>query len=781
MLDNCFEPEKMESSRTPSSNRILNFSPVRFDDAKISVGYLPYRQDGEQVLAQLRREHNTTHVFRRDGDSILAVSVAADAALIGEPRTIRLMEHLGLAAALVRNALLTDLAGMGRTVLRYEPLRFIARDNLLRQIEGISPPRLAGCSTPLGSRDPSRLFLRAEPFIAAIVNVRTIRLIERTAWELMDDGLSLEGFYVGRHVPSDDARIAPHCPLLGRVESRQGSRLRLTDSRDGIETVEAREVWPERRMFAPCLSQVFEECAPKVAELLERHKAALRQGPNRLDRIERTIGYWGRQQYEMAPGMPFKFGALVDSASASFPSLKSVAVPIYVFDQSGSKMDTKNDRGLTKHGPYTAQVFTPHQPTICVVCQQSVKGQVEQFLHKFNQGIKLPQPRDSAELQTNYFEKGFCRKYALPDIQYKFFLAESSSVDSYKKACQRAIEEHGSGRKWDLAFVQGEECFRKLPANSDPYLACKASFLTHQINLQQFQIETTRKPDCELIYILNNMGLATYAKLGGIPWLVKANPISAHELVIGLGCANVGEGRLGGHERFVGITTVFSADGNYHLSNTSKAVSMDEYQTALLETLRDAILKVRRDMNWQPKDHVRLVFHTTFKPFSGKEVNSIKGLLSELSDYYVEYAFVRLSDQHPYMLFDKDQGGVFDRKTKRKKGVYAPERGRYLELGSREMLLWLTGPKEIKRPEHGMPRPVLLSLHRDSTFREMTYLTTQVFTFACHSWRTFQAASEPVTTLYPNRIAKTLGRLSLLDRWNPDVMLGRIGRTTWFL
>jgi hypothetical protein len=63
----------------------------------------------------------------------------------------------------------------------------------------------------------------------------------------------------------------------------------------------------------------------------------------------------------------------------------------------------------------------------------------------------------------------------------------------------------------------------------------------------------------------------------------------------------------------------------------------------------------------------------------------------------------------------------------------------------------------------------------------MTYLTTQVFTFACHSWRTFQAASEPVTTLYPNRIAKTLGRLSLLDRWNPDVMLGRIGRTTWFL
>lgn len=77
------------------------------------------------------------------------------------------------------------------------------------------------------------------------------------------------------------------------------------------------------------------------------------------------------------------------------------------------------------------------------------------------------------------------------------------------------------------------------------------------------------------------------------PWLLKANPTIAHELVIGLGSANIGESRLGERERFVGITTILSGDGNYHLSNSSKAVSMDEYQTALLETLRAAILNVR--------------------------------------------------------------------------------------------------------------------------------------------------------------------------------------------
>jgi hypothetical protein len=122
---------------------VLNFSPIGFDNAEITVGCLPYGEGGEQVLQQLRDDHNSTHVFRRDGpDSILAVSVTSDAALIGEPKTIRLKEHFGLAAALVRNALLTYLAGMGRTVLSYEPMRFIARDDLLRvkQLDGISPP-----------------------------------------------------------------------------------------------------------------------------------------------------------------------------------------------------------------------------------------------------------------------------------------------------------------------------------------------------------------------------------------------------------------------------------------------------------------------------------------------------------------------------------------------------------------------------------------------------------------------------------------------------------------
>jgi hypothetical protein len=50
-------------------------------------------------------------------------------------------------------------------------------------------------------------------------------------------------------------------------------------------------------------------------------------------------------------------------------------------------------------------------------------------------------------------------------------------------------------------------------------LDTKAEFMSNQIPVQEFEIETTDIPDSRLQYVLNNMGLATYAKLNGVPWL----------------------------------------------------------------------------------------------------------------------------------------------------------------------------------------------------------------------------------------------------------------------
>jgi hypothetical protein len=277
------------------------------------------------------------------------------------------------------------------------------------------------------------------------------------------------------------------------------------------------------------------------------------------------------------------------------------------------------------------------------------------------------------------------------------------------------------------------------------------------------------------------MGLATYAKLGRIPWLLKARSPDTHELVIGLGSAAVGEGRLGKRERFVGITSIFGGDGNYYLSNVSKAVSFVRYGDALRNTLRAAIEKVRTGMNWQPGDRVLLIFHSKFKYFSNKEVQAVSDVISEFGEYEVQYAFLHVGEQHPYMIFDTSQRVGMNSETRPPKGQYAPQRGGYLQIGNRDALLCLTGPGDVKRPEDGTPRPLLLSLHPGSSFTDMRYLSEQVYAFACHSWRTFLPVSLPVTIQYSNLIADSLGNLSRRDRWNPDVMLGQIGTTLWFL
>ena len=711
--------------------------------------------------------------------------MTSDAPIIGDPKTIRLKEHLGLTAALVRNALLNRLADLGATSLDYEPIEVVSRKDFLRIAcaHGTAPPDWLGLRLLYQVAIRRIYFYRKEPFIAALVNVRTTRLVERTAAELLGDGFCLEGLYVGRKVPRKDPRIAPEFKLLGCVRSVEGSRLRLTDTRDGIDAVEATDVWPAKDSFADCLSFVFKEDAARISAALERQRAALKQGPAQLDRIRRVVDSLRSRQYEMAPGAPFTFGSFLDDSARDFPELVAAPRPVYVFDHTGSQTSEWHDQGLNRYGPYTAHVQTLAPPTICVICQRSQRGQVDQFLRKFFfHGVQIPpSPRYLGKPPKNYFDRGFCQKYALEQIRYEYFLAEGSSVDAYRKACQEALETHGNGQRWDLALVQIEEAFHQLPPERNPYFVAKLSFQTLQILVQEFEIETTRNWGSQLTFCLNNMGLATYAKLGGIPWLLQASSIGVHELVIGLGSAEVGDGRLGKRERFVGITSVFSGDGYYHVSNVSKAVAMDQYRETMLKSLRTAVLNVKAGMNWQRGDRVLLVFHAAFKRFSHEEVQAVANLISEFSEYDIKYAFLQVGDRHPYMAFDTDQDGVRDYDTGRSKGQYAPVRGCYLELGNRETLLSLTGPNQVKRPEDGTPRPLLLSLHKDSSFTDMPYLVEQAYAFACHSWRTFLPISFPVTIQYSDLIAKALGRLSRLDRWNPDVMLDRIGKTLWFL
>ena len=405
---------------------------------------------------------------------------------------------------------------------------------------------------------------RRDPLIALSLDSYTRRILSWNCKQLIASGFDLTGLYVGRHVPDNDPRIEPHLDLLGQVTAVTNGRLALTDLHyEDIKEADPAGVYLElrHREFDRLLAHAYKAHAPSVAATLEQQLATFRSGPERLSLLRRVVSHLGFLNLEFLPNLRFTIEPFLSERDSRFPPVRTAPGAVYVFD-SGFQTDTWHDRGLNEFGPYNWRTHTPSAPRICVICQKTKKGQVEQFINKFLNGIR------NVGAKREPYLKGFIRKYYIEDASVEFFLADDESAEAYKRAIREALSEHDeTGPRWDLAMVQIEDSFHALHGKENPYLVSKCSFLSHQIPVQEFTIETVNTPNNRLSYVMNNMALATYAKLSGTPWLIKCDQGMHIEFVIGLGSATIGERRLGQSERVVGITTVFTGDGNYCLSN----------------------------------------------------------------------------------------------------------------------------------------------------------------------------------------------------------------------
>lgn len=463
---------------------------------------------------------------------------------------------------------------------------------------------------------------------------------------------------------------------------------------------------------------------------------------------------------------------LRESGNVSFPRIEVCRPTLYVFDPAGNRRPEQYASiGLTNQGPYNQATQTPVKPRICVICEASKRGEVEQFLQQFFHGVSAEPGKKS------YFPLGLTGTYRLRDPDWRCFTTDGTGAQAYRRASIQALE----AGSWDLAIIQIDDASHDLKGAENPYLVCKAAFLSQQIPVQAVETETINYTKSQLQFAMSNMALASYAKLGGVPWVLQVTKPYAHELVIGIGSAVISDTRLGKRKRVVGITTMFTNEGQYLLGNLSRAVEFSEYRQALTEILVTSVDEARQKLNWQKDEEVRLVFHS-FKPLKDDEtVEAAMAVAAHLRNFAVEIAFVHVASEQPLTLFDLNQAGADDWESKSKKGVFAPSRGQYLMMNRREALLSLTGPKEVKRSSDGLPTPVLLRLHRGSKFTDMHYLTRQVFAFSCHSWRGFSGAPMPVTIMYSQLIARLLGKLEELPNWNPDSLIGRMNRLRWFL
>lgn len=616
----------------------------------------------------------------------------------------------------------------------------------------------------------------ADPQLSLIMEVRTTWRIDASLPELQAAGVDLAGLVVVRRKRDSHLRR-----VVGRIARLDGQDIVLSESFDERDRVPVEDVRLEGNFesFARCLQSILHGRYEALRAAYRDEEAAFTTG-EAVDRHLTLMGDTLRKKspWPLAEGMYCSLGQRVQIRNT--PTYKSFiqSSPVeYCFDAAKAKRDRYAWTGLEKHGPFDRDAFPRKTPQILVVVPAPNLGRAEQFCRQFRDGItKIPMPR---------YSKGLAGTFGLVNPRFEFCPVPGVTARTenpgalYDEAVRAHIESKGADYAIAIVILLDEHA--KLPDRASPYLISKAALLMAGIPVQEARLSTITSDPYSLQFKMQNIALAAYAKMGGVPWTVDHDLTVNDEIVIGIGTCEMSGSRFRARQRHVGITTVFRGDGNYLLSSLSKECAYEEYP----ETLRASTLQILREMRerngWRDGDTVRLVFHA-HRPLKGVHVSQIvSDCVTEAGQgLNVQFAFLTVSEQHPFRLLDKSFGGTTHPRTGVTKAVYVPERGVLVEIDDHTRLLCTNGPTLIKRAGQPLPTPLQIRLHPQSTYADLTYLSEQVLKFTSLSWRSVLPAASPVTIYYSELIARLLARFRNLPDWSPAPLV-RLRASRWFL
>ena len=725
----------------------LNAYPLEVQDKQIKACVIPY--DKEQFDA-LKAKQNDSFVFKRHNDEILIFSSNGKYPLTGDEQSFGLAENISLFCFLVKAGVKKHLSSMGRRPKGFYPIELLSsktKDDLLSPIIGEGYPFQIVVKYKLDTR-----IIKNVPCF--VIDSSTRIIVTETCRYFLAKKFDLNDRYVV--VEQDDG----YRKLLGYVSDVIDGQLHIVGLDGNEHDIDSNDAYLEAsiRNFNDYVEHTHGSSKDSIVDRIRVTISTFNSGENKNNRVNLLKKYFQSNGIDLIDGTRVE----LKEAQNIRGMCGQLDRPVFVFNDNGEANWV--ERGFNQHGPYTKRTFDRNNPSVCMICSKHDKGIVEQFVRKLLKGIP----------SSKYFRAGLEGKFSIGTSRVEVFTTDTDDVDGYKAAITRALKQKvEESERWDLALVQVRQSFKKLQVVDNPYYWGKNLFFLHQVPVQDFTIELLEQNDNQLGYSLNNMALACYAKMGGVPWLLKSSPTLSHELVIGIGSANIGKER-GDNQRIMGITTVFSGDGSYIVSNMSKVVPPDAYCDALSTVLDETIEKIRNRMNWQKGDTIRLVFHALVKRFNKDEIQAVRTVIEKYRDYQVEYAFLKISENHGLHMFDAVTANE-------DKGRLAPPRGKFLYLSKYETLVYLIGQRELRQASDGHPRGLILNIHKDSTFKDLTYLTTQLYNFSSHSWRSYFPNPMPVTISYSDLIARNLGWLNQLPGWNDSIMIGKIGQSQWFL
>lgn len=748
---------------------LLNHLPITFSASQFAGFRLPY-ESSEQLKA-LRARLFKTHFALRTGDAIALFPYVTGTATDGEAVTFDVAKDHSVANALAHQALLRSFFNHHRSISGVRPAKFVRDTANLLTGKGADTfavfAEYAFNVRPLAPQDGG--FLNG-----VLVNFGARLLIKPTVRDLCDRGLQLQGLYVVGDREDDDLYILPmfNRRLMGRIDRVEGDIAILSDARQDRVALDQLHVEPTHsnfeRLGRAALGSDYEAFQRRLAACLYNVSAADKQ----LARIKQLVEQFKDLQGDLpcCAGLTVSLdGTLTEvSRGIGVGQSRKLSPPQCSLRPGGSiTVAWPVDPQIDTNGPFDADSFVCRHPRVAVIYPAEHQGHVERFVAQLRDGV----PSNGAKTPM---QQGMARKFRLQGMHFEFVGVEAGSQ---KALAYRVAALEAAQRKVDAALVVLTDEDLLLHGAQSPYYTSKAVLMSQGVPVQSVRLPTLLQNN--IGYSLNNIALALYAKLGGVPWTLSVQQRLVYEIIVGIGSARVGFDRLSERERIVGITTVFSGDGNYLLGNSTAEAAAGQYQAALLTSLRANLDELQRRYGWRKGDKLRIIFHQSFKRYKETEAEAVAALVRELTDYEVEYAFVQVSADHDWKLFDPAADGAVYRQSR--KGVAVPARGQIVPLGPRAALVTLTGPQQLKTDLQGCPAPMLVSVHPNSTFTSLGYIAEQVFNLTFMSWRSFMPSYQPVSVSYPNMVVNLLGNLRQIPNFNPDILITKLRESRWFL
>ena len=730
-------------------------------------------------LKGLRTLHPDWFIYWREGFVYAVTRKDAPATTIGDPVTLQCAEHLQFIVAVIDGLLPTKFPGYN--AFRRRPFAFAGKKD---ELVGASTARLRTKPALLKCFTIRPTFILEAKIIETVPGQTAIGLFLtiNTKWECTADlcaleaaGADLGGLYVVRRNPQPGERR-----LVGQIKNVAGSTVNLSAAYDDRTTIRVEEVYLEgsKTSFARCLKALLGRDYDSFEQTRQREEAKLLSGPAVNEMVGQFHQFFRKDpSLQLTDQLTATIGEQLKLANTDAYHTIHQAPPVqYYFDSARTKATPYPWVGIKQYGPFSKDTFPKRTPTILVVLPDTAQGATEKFLNSFRNGLATPKPQ---------YEGGFGKLFGLLNPAFTLCKVPLVSASNPAMAYQRAIEESlAANPNIDAAIVVLTDQHAALPDTSSPYLTAKATLMLAGIPAQEIKVSRFGKPPYELQYLLANFAVALYAKMNGTPWTVNQDTTISDELIIGIGTSEVRKNRFSDRARYVGITTVFRGDGNYLLSHVGKECSYEEYPQVLQESTERLLQEIKQRNGWNPGDNVRLIFHT-YKPLKSIEIAEIakRAALAVGSEQTIEFAFLTVTIEHPFLLVDPQQPGISSRYGDggTAKGILVPERGTITQIGRYTRLVCTNGPFLIKHENAPLPAPLLVHIHKGSTFSDLTYLSEQVLKFTGLSWRSTLPAKKPVSIYYSELIAGLLARLRNVPGWSPAVLNTRLRASRWFL